>query len=56
MLLQVEVTKYENAEAGNGDPIPRVVRSCITSLPPGYSRIDINEFVDDVWGVDGYDT
>jgi ferredoxin len=54
-VCEVEVRKY-NAGESVDDAAAIVVRSCITPLPPGYSRIEINELIDDVWGLDGYDT
>lgn len=56
LLLQVEVRKYDDVEGLIGDAVPIVVRSCVTPLPPGYARIEINELIDDAWGLDGYDT
>ena len=52
-ICEVEVRKYSE---GSEDTTPVVVRSCITPLPPGYPRVEICEMLDDVWGVDGFDT
>jgi len=52
-VCEVEVRKFAN---GSEDTVPIVVRSCITALPPGYPTIEISELIDDVWGLDGYDT
>lgn len=49
----MEVKKYMN---GSDDTEAIIVRSCITAIPPGYDRIEINDLVDGAWGVDGYDT
>jgi ferredoxin len=54
-ICEVEVLKL-NGESNSDAAIPIVVRSCITPIPPGYKVIEINELVDDVWGLDGYDT
>jgi hypothetical protein len=60
MSAQVEVRKYkESAGAGEGgdEPPPGVVvRSCVTPLPPGYERVEVIELIDDIWGLDGFDT
>eukprot|EP00775_Hariotina_reticulata_P002269 gene2269-2581_t len=56
----VEVYKY----AEKFDPVaakaapeqPAVVRACITKLPPGYSRIEVAQMEDAIWGLDGFDT
>jgi hypothetical protein len=56
--LQVEVYKY------SGDPeqdkaaatSPAVVRACITKVPRGYSRIEVAQMDDGIWGLDGFDT
>jgi ferredoxin len=63
-VCEVEVRKYNDREqspasASSGDDNAAtaiVIRSCITPLPPGYTRVEINELIDDVWGLDGYDT
>lgn len=33
-----------------------VVRACITKVPPGYSRIEVAQMEDAIWGLDGFDT
>lgn len=35
---------------------PAVVRACITKLPPGYSRVEVAQMQDAIWGLDGFDT
>jgi hypothetical protein len=59
-VCEVEVRKYsglgESGGTTDNDAASIVVRSCVTPLPPGYGRIEINELIDDVWGLDGYDT
>lgn len=58
-ICEVEVLKLNDesfSDVGGDAPIPIVVRSCVTPIPPGYKVIEINELVDDVWGLDGYDT
>jgi hypothetical protein len=55
---QVEVYKYtgdaeQDKAAGSS---PAVVRACITGVPPGYSRIEVAQMDDAIWGVDGFDT
>jgi len=57
-VCEVEVRKYSEGESPEAteDAAAIVIRSCVTPLPPGYSRIEINELIDDVWGLDGYDT
>lgn len=61
-ICEVEVRKFEEFESENGNdglgdaPAAMVVRSCVTPLPPGYSRIEVTELVDDIWGLDGFDT
>lgn len=58
LLVQVEVYKY----TGDADhdkaaaTSPAVVRACVTKLPPGYSRIEVAQMQDAIWGLDGYDT
>lgn len=52
-LLQVEVVKVD---ASGVAAAPVVVRSCIAGIPPGYAKIEIDEIVDTIWGVDGLDT
>jgi hypothetical protein len=58
LLLQVEVYKYtgdaaKDASAGSS---PAVVRACVTKLPPGYSRVEVAQMQDAIWGLDGFDT
>lgn len=56
-ICEVEVIKFLDEDLGEvGDAVPIMVRSCVTSIPPGYKIIEINELIDDVWGLDGYDT
>jgi ferredoxin len=57
-VCEVEVRKYSEGESAEAtdDSAAIVIRSCVTPLPPGYARIEINELIDDVWGLDGYDT
>lgn len=52
-VCEVEVRKFEE---GSDETVPVVVRSCITPVPPGYARLEVNELLDDIWGVDGFDT
>jgi hypothetical protein len=35
---------------------PAVVRACVTKLPPGYSRVEVAQMQDAIWGLDGFDT
>lgn len=53
-MCEVEVRKYE--AGADGDAVAVVVRSCITGVPPGYERVEVEELLDDAWGLDGYDT
>jgi hypothetical protein len=58
LLLQVEVYKYtgdadRDSSAGSS---PAVVRACVTKLPPGYSRVEVAQMQDAIWGLDGFDT
>jgi ferredoxin len=55
-VCEVEVKKYSRERSSDSTAPGIVVRSCVTPLPPGYPYIQINELVDDVWGLDGYDT
>ncbi|KAH7615926.1 hypothetical protein NADE_000763 [Nannochloris sp. 'desiccata'] len=57
-VCEVEVRKYHEGESAEttDDAAAIVIRSCVTPLPPGYARIEINELIDDIWGLDGYDT
>lgn len=55
-VCEVEVKKYNDERMSDSNAMGIVVRSCVTPLPPGYSYITINELIDDVWGLDGYDT
>lgn len=55
---QVEVYKYtgdaeKDKAAGTS---PAVVRACITKVPRGYSRIEVAQMEDAIWGLDGFDT
>lgn len=56
--LQVEVYKYtgdaEHDKAAGSSPA--VVRACIAKVPPGYSRIEVAQMEDAIWGLDGFDT
>ena len=56
--MQVEVYKYtgdaEHDKAAAASPA--VVRACITKVPPGYSRIEVAQMDDAIWGLDGFDT
>ncbi|KAF6266426.1 hypothetical protein COO60DRAFT_452880 [Scenedesmus sp. NREL 46B-D3] len=57
-VCEVEVFKYsgdadKDSSAGSS---PAVVRACITKLPPGYSRVEVAQMQDAIWGLDGFDT
>lgn len=52
-VCEVELTKFDDVR---GDSSSIVVRSCITVLPRGYSRIEIDSMGDSIWGLDGFDT
>jgi hypothetical protein len=54
-VCEVEVRKMGPGESAE-DAAAIVVRSCVTPLPPGYAMVEINEMLDDVWGLDGFDT
>lgn len=58
--VQVEVYKYAEdvgpIEAKKLSDEPAVVRACITKVPPGYSRIEVAQMQDAIWGLDGFDT
>eukprot|EP00879_Flechtneria_rotunda_P019517 GHRR01020501.1.p1 GENE.GHRR01020501.1~~GHRR01020501.1.p1 ORF type:complete len:177 (+),score=47.00 GHRR01020501.1:55-585(+) len=57
-VCEVEVYKYTgNAEHDKSAAAsPAVVRACITKLPPGYSKIEMAQMQDAIWGLDGCDT
>lgn len=55
-VCEVEVRKYETLDEMQDEPPSIVVRSCVTPLPPGYSKIEVSELVDDIWALDGFDT
>jgi hypothetical protein len=52
-LAAVEVVKVDGSGVASA---PMVARSCVAGIPPGYARIEIDDIVDAIWGVDGYDT
>jgi hypothetical protein len=54
--LQVEVFKYTGDAQADASVTPAVVRACITKLPPGYSRIEVAQMDDAIWGLDGFNT
>lgn len=51
-VCEVELNKV----SPDGSTSSLVVRSCITVLPRGYPRLEVDELVDSVWGLDGFDT
>ena len=53
MHSQMEVRKYAGTP---GDGAPIVVRTCIAAVPPGYTRLEISQLDDPMWGGDGWDT
>lgn len=55
-MLQVEVRKFQDSAEPGSVESPTVVRACITKVPPGYSRIEISQLSDSIWGSDGWDT
>lgn len=50
---EVEFVKYDDT-TGTPSSSRVVVRACITKLPPGYQRVDVEELRDPIWGVDGF--
>ena len=52
-FAQMEVRKFAG---GPGDGEPIVVRTCIAAVPRGYTRLEISQVDDPVWGGDGWDT
>lgn len=54
---QVEVRKFQSSADAATRPPAAVVRACITKLPPGYGRVEVESLQDDqIWGLDGFDT
>lgn len=53
-VCELNFTKF-SGEPG-AVPSSLVVRSCITAIPRGYPRLEIDDMVDEIWGVDGFDT
>lgn len=52
-ICEVELNKYhKDGSAG----APTLVRACITKIPKGFSRVEIKEVQDPIWGQDGWDT
>ncbi|KAK9814771.1 hypothetical protein WJX72_011233 [[Myrmecia] bisecta] len=52
-ICEVEVYKYDEH---NANPSPALVRACIAAIPRGYTRLEIDEVSDPIWGGDGWDT
>eukprot|EP00884_Botryococcus_braunii_P023172 jgi/Botrbrau1/9539/Bobra.0089s0001.1 len=50
---EVEVTKVT---ADGQKSQASVVRACVAGIPPGFTRLDIDEIEDPIWGTDGWDT
>lgn len=57
-VCEVEVYKYtgDAAKDSSAGSSPAVVRACVTKLPPGYSRVEVAQMQDAIWGLDGFDT
>ncbi|KAK9902122.1 hypothetical protein WJX75_005173 [Coccomyxa subellipsoidea] len=55
-ICEVEVRKFQETGVPSSVEAPAVVRACITKVPPGYSRIEISQLSDSIWGSDGWDT
>lgn len=49
---EVEVTKTDRV---TGAKSSGMVRSCIAGFPPGYSRVEVEDLADAIWGADGMD-
>lgn len=52
-VCEMELRKFDG-QGAEGAAV--VVRTCVAVVPSGFSRIQLAEMQDSVWGMDGFDT